>query len=57
MNRKIIMLTNDDGIDSEGLYTLYKTLKENERFDIGIVAPDKERSAVGHAITVFVQFR
>ena len=33
MNRKIIMLTNDDGIDSEGLYTIYKTLKENERFD------------------------
>ena len=53
MDRKIILLTNDDGIDSEGLYTLYKTLREDERFDISIVAPDKERSAVGHAITVF----
>ena len=53
MDKKIILLTNDDGIDSEGLYTLYKTLKEDERFDIRIVAPDKERSAVGHAITVF----
>ncbi|NQT67698.1 MAG: 5'/3'-nucleotidase SurE, partial [Actinobacteria bacterium] len=29
MDRKIILLTNDDGIDSEGLYTLYKTLKED----------------------------
>ncbi len=57
MDKKIILLTNYDGIDSEGLYTLYKTLKENERFDIRIVAPDKERSAVGHAIAVFVQFR
>jgi 5'-nucleotidase len=53
MNRKIILLTNDDGIDSEGLYTLYKTLVGDKRFDIKIVAPDKERSAVGHAITVF----
>lgn len=53
MGKKIILLTNDDGIDSEGLYTLYRTLEEDERFDIKIVAPDKKRSAVGHAITVF----
>ncbi|MBM3702529.1 MAG: hypothetical protein FJW63_06040 [Actinobacteria bacterium] len=34
-------------MDSEGLYALYKTLKEDKRVDIRIVAPDKESSAVG----------
>ena len=53
MSKKIILLTNDDGIDSEGLYTLYKSLTADKNYDIRIVAPDKERSAVGHAITVF----
>ncbi len=53
MKEKSILITNDDGIDSEGLYNLYKALKEDKRFEVKIVAPDKERSAVGHAITVF----
>jgi 5'-nucleotidase len=53
MQKKIVLLTNDDGIESEGLKTLYCTFLEDDRFDIRIVAPDKERSAVGHAITVF----
>jgi 5'-nucleotidase len=53
MNKKIILLTNDDGIDSEGLSTLYNILKKDKRFLLRVVAPDKESSAVGHAITVF----
>ncbi len=53
MDRKIILLTNDDGIDSEGLYSLYRVLEKDGSFDIRIIAPDKESSAVGHAITVF----
>jgi 5'-nucleotidase len=53
MNKKIILLTNDDGIDSEGLSTLYNILREDKRFILRVVAPDKESSAVGHAITVF----
>lgn len=53
MDREIILLTNDDGINSEGLYTLYRALKEENGFDVRVVAPDRERSAVGHAITVF----
>jgi len=53
MKRKIILLTNDDGIDSEGISTLYNILKQDKRFLVKVVAPDKERSAVGHAITVF----
>ena len=53
MSRKILLLTNDDGIEAKGLKTLYSTLSEEKDFDIRIVAPDRERSAVGHAITVF----
>ena len=53
MKSKIILLTNDDGIDSEGISTLYNVLNENKNFLVRVVAPDKESSAVGHAITVF----
>lgn len=45
-----ILLSNDDGIDSPGLYALAEALK-----DIGnvtVVAPDRERSAVAHALTL-----
>ncbi|MEA2016259.1 MAG: 5'/3'-nucleotidase SurE [Actinomycetota bacterium] len=53
MDKKLVLLTNDDGIDSEGLYSLYRVLEKDESFDIRVIAPDKESSAVGHAITVF----
>jgi 5'-nucleotidase len=53
MEKKLVLLTNDDGIDSLGIYSLYMALKEEESLDVRIIAPDKERSAVGHAITVF----
>jgi len=45
-----ILLTNDDGIYSDGIRALYNSLKEVG--DVSIVAPDTERSAVGHAITL-----
>ncbi len=47
------MLTNDDGIDAEGLSALYGALNEDGRFDIRVIAPDRERSSVGHGFTVF----
>ena len=53
MDKKIILLTNDDGIEAEGIKTLYNALVRNDNWVIWIVAPDRERSAVGHAITVF----
>jgi len=43
-------LTNDDGIHAPGLKALYEELKRD--FQVHIVAPDSERSAVGHAITL-----
>ena len=45
-----ILLTNDDGIHAEGLRTLYDLLIP--KHSITVVAPDRERSAVGHGITL-----
>jgi 5'-nucleotidase len=45
-----ILITNDDGIHAPGIYALKKAL-ENDA-DVLVVAPDTERSAVGHAITL-----
>lgn len=45
-----ILLTNDDGINAPGLYALFKEMKKFGK--AYIVAPDSEKSAVGHAITL-----
>lgn len=45
-----ILLTNDDGIHAPGLMALYNEL--NRDFDVSVVAPESEMSAVGHAITL-----
>lgn len=45
-----ILLTNDDGIYAEGIYALYRELKKLGT--VTVVAPDSERSSVGHGITL-----
>jgi 5'-nucleotidase len=45
-----ILLTNDDGIHAQGLFTLFNELRPE--YDVDIVAPESEMSAVGHAITL-----
>lgn len=45
-----LLLTNDDGIYAEGLWALHDQL--SKRHGVSIVAPDRERSAVGHGITL-----
>ena len=45
-----ILLVNDDGIHSLGLRTLAEALK-GAGHQVTVVAPDRERSAVGHGIT------
>ncbi|MEF3168368.1 MAG: 5'/3'-nucleotidase SurE [Deltaproteobacteria bacterium] len=45
-----ILLTNDDGIHAPGLCALFEALAP--RHTLFVVAPDGERSAVGHAITL-----
>jgi 5'-nucleotidase len=46
----VILLTNDDGIEAEGLGTLEKVLGGLAR--LVVVAPDRERSAVSHGLTI-----
>jgi 5'-nucleotidase len=46
----LILLTNDDGIEAKGLRVLEETLEGLG--DTVVVAPDQERSAVSHGLTL-----
>ena len=50
-----ILVTNDDGIFAQGLWILVKELKNIAQ--IVVVAPDREQSATGTAITLHQQLR
>jgi 5'-nucleotidase len=50
-----ILLTNDDGIHSAGLQALADRLQSLGR--VIVVAPDRERSAIGHALTLHAPLR
>jgi len=45
-----ILISNDDGINAEGIYALVREIKTIA--DVTVIAPDKQQSAVGHAITM-----
>jgi 5'-nucleotidase len=45
-----ILLTNDDGIFSPGIRSLCRELEKDH--EVIVAAPDRERSAAGHAITI-----
>ena len=49
-NRLNILITNDDGIESDGIIRLAETSKEFG--DVTVVAPDKQCSAASHSITL-----
>lgn len=46
-----ILLTNDDGIECEGIQVLAKRLAEEN--NVFVVAPESNRSAVSHHLTMF----
>ena len=46
-----LLITNDDGVFAPGIAALAGTLVDRGR-DLVVVAPDRERSSVGHAITL-----
>jgi 5'-nucleotidase len=46
-----ILVTNDDGIEAPGLRTLVQALSD-EGMQPWVAAPDSERSATGHGITI-----
>jgi len=47
---KHILISNDDGIESLGLNTLYSAI--SSRYNVTVAAPDKERSASSHSLTI-----
>ena len=46
-----LLLSNDDGINAKGIRTLAEKLSKTA--EVFVVAPDRERSATGHGITVY----
>lgn len=55
MQRKKILITNDDGVFAEGIRTLINAFKDD--YDVTVIAPDRERSAIGHSLTFFYPLR
>lgn len=52
----LILLTNDDGINSEGLRHLREALLKDGH-EVYVVAPDRERTCTAHAITLHKPLR
>src|SRR3990167_9401016 len=46
----LLLLTNDDGVHASGLQALADALRELG--DVWVLAPEREQSACGHALTL-----
>jgi 5'-nucleotidase len=46
-----VLLTNDDGIEADGLHALRRALLELPGITLGVIAPDGNRSAMARSIT------
>jgi len=53
--RPLILISNDDGINSPGLFALASLLRTIG--EVIVVAPDREQSAVGHSLTMNTPLR
>lgn len=51
----MILISNDDGIHSEGIYNLVDAVKELD--EVIVFAPESERSAVSHGLTLHKPLR
>ena len=52
MKKMNILVVNDDGIEAVGIRELVRALHEEAGADVYVVAPDGQRSAASHAITL-----
>ncbi len=52
-----ILISNDDGIYAPGIKALATRLAEDPQHEVFVVAPDRERSATGHALTLHKPLR
>lgn len=50
-----ILLSNDDGIAANGIRCLAEVLSQNN--EVYVIAPDRERSAAGHSLTLHTPIR
>lgn len=50
-----ILISNDDGIAANGIRMLTKELSKDH--DVYVIAPDRERSAAGHSLTLHTPLR
>ena len=50
-----ILLSNDDGVMAEGIKAL--TIELSKEHEVYVVAPDRERSAAGHSLTLHTPIR
>jgi 5'-nucleotidase len=50
-----ILISNDDGINSEGLHKLHETLRDLG--EVFVVAPDRDQSAVSHSLSLYRPLR
>jgi len=50
-----ILITNDDGVRAPGLRALIRSLQEVG--ELRVIAPEREQSAVGHAVTLHKPLR
>lgn len=50
-----ILISNDDGVMAEGIKAL--TIELSKEHDVYVIAPDRERSAAGHSLTLHTPIR
>jgi 5'-nucleotidase len=55
MEKPLILVTNDDGINAPGIRELIDIM--NEIGEVYVVAPDKPQSGMGHAVTIHSTIR
>jgi 5'-nucleotidase len=52
-----ILISNDDGVFARGLVTLARKLAQTQEHEVYVVAPDRQRSATGHSVTLHKPLR
>jgi 5'-nucleotidase len=52
-----ILISNDDGINAKGIRVLAERLARDNEHEVFVVAPDRERSATGHSLTLHKPLR
>jgi 5'-nucleotidase len=55
--RPLILLSNDDGIDSTYLVALAEAFEKSTPADVMVIAPERQRSAMSHTITLHKPLR